>query len=160
MTQSKINQSIIPKNFYTMILNLSSTRENVTTVLCEIQNSSDRRCTASLKREWFLNSQLFCYVAIFIAISDQQHCTNIVTRSSATADRPRDALSVKILPTVETRYTTNQQQITVMELEGHSWSTCSQQPRLANCRIGVVNKLHRRRQRDRLAVAKFSKSGV
>ena len=55
----------------------------------------------------------------------------------------------------------------VMELEGYSWSTCGKQPRLVDCHIGVVNKLHRRHdddeccwQRDRLAVAKFSKSGV
>jgi len=35
------------------------------------------------------------------------------------------AVSVKILPTVETSCTTNPQQ---MELEGYSWSTCSKQP--------------------------------
>jgi len=40
----------------------------------------------------------------------------VATRSSATADEPRDALSVKILSTVETSCTGNQQQIAVMEL--------------------------------------------
>ena len=33
-----------------------------------------------------------------------------------------------------------------MELEGYSSSTCSTQPRLVDCRIGVVNKLDRRRR--------------
>jgi len=47
-----------------------------------------------------------------------------------------------------------------MELEGYSWPTCSKQPQLVNRRIGVVNKFHRRRRRDRRAVAKFSKSRV
>ena len=28
-----------------------------------------------------------------------------------------------------------------MELEGYSWATCSKQPRLVDCRMGVVNKL-------------------
>ena len=57
-----------------------------------------------------------------------------------------------------------------MELEGYAWPTCNKQPRLVDCRIGVVNKLDRRRvhddddeefcwQRDWLAVAKYSKSG-
>ena len=31
-----------------------------------------------------------------------------------------------------------------MELECYSWPTCSKQPRLVDCRIGVVNKLDRR----------------
>jgi len=47
---------------------------------------------------------------------------------------PRRAMSVKILSTAE-------------ELEGCSWPTCSKQPRLVDCRIGVVNKLDRRRRR-------------
>ena len=46
----------------------------------------------------------------------------------------QDAISVKILSTVETSCTTNPQHITVMELEGYSWSTCSKQPRLVDCR--------------------------
>ena len=54
-------------------------------------------------------------------------------------------MSVKILSTVETSCTTNPQQIEVLESEGYSWLTCSKQPRLAECRIGVVNKLDRRR---------------
>ena len=37
-------------------------------------------------------------------------------------------MPVKILSTVETRCTTNPQQIEVMELEGYSWSICSKQP--------------------------------
>jgi len=69
------------------------------------------------------------------------------TRSSAAADGPRDALSVKILSTVETICTKNLQQIAVMQLEGYSRPTCSKQPRLVDCRIGVVNKLYRRRRR-------------
>jgi len=63
------------------------------------------------------------------------------TRSSAASDGPRDALSVNILSTVETSCTTNAQRLAVMELEGYSWSTCSKQPRLVDCRMGVVNKL-------------------
>jgi len=41
------------------------------------------------------------------------------TRISAAADGPRDALSVKILSTVETSYTTNPQQNKI-ELEDYS----------------------------------------
>jgi len=59
----------------------------------------------------------------------------------------RRAMSVKILSTVETSSTANPQQIAVMELEGYSRPTCSKQARLVNCRIGVVNKLDRRRRR-------------
>jgi len=33
-----------------------------------------------------------------------------------------------------------------MELEGYNSPTCSKQPRLVDCRIGVVNKLDRRRR--------------
>jgi len=47
-------------------------------------------------------------------------------RSSATIDGPRDALC---------------------QLEEYSWPTCSKQPRFVGCRIGVVNKLDRRRRR-------------
>jgi len=67
-------------------------------------------------------------------------------------------MSVKILSTVESNCTTNPQQIDVKELEGYRWSTCSKQPRLVDRRIGVVNKLDRRRRR--LAAAKCFKSGV
>ena len=44
-----------------------------------------------------------------------------------------------------------------MELDGYRRSTCSKQPRLVDCRIGVVNKLDRRRRRVVDNVAKFSK---
>ena len=73
-----------------------------------------------------------------------------LTRNSATADGPRDALSVKILSSVETSCTTDKYSTNRMELEGYSWSTCSKQPRLVDCRIGVVNKLDRRRRRRRV----------
>jgi len=45
----------------------------------------------------------------------------------------------KNLVTVEISCTTNPQQMAVMELEGYSLLTCSKQPRLVDCRIGVVN---------------------
>ena len=71
------------------------------------------------------------------------------TRSSATAYVPRDALSVKILSTAETKCTTNPQ-IKVIELEGYRWSTCSKQPWFIDWSIGVVNKLDRRRRLRRV----------
>ena len=49
-----------------------------------------------------------------------------------------------ILSTVQTSCTTIPQQIAVMELEDCSSLTSSKQPRLVDCRIGVVNKLYRR----------------
>jgi len=50
----------------------------------------------------------------------QSHASSI-TISSADADGPRDAPSVKILSTVETSCTTNPpQQIAVIELEGYN----------------------------------------
>ena len=62
---------------------------------------------------------------------------------------------------VERRCTANPQQIKVVELEGYSWPMCSKQPRL-------VDKVSATRstfdefcwQRNRLAVAKFSKPRV
>jgi len=63
---------------------------------------------------------------------------------------PRRAMSVQILSTVEKIGTTNPQQVAVMELEGYSCWTCRKQPRLVDCRIGVVNKLDRRRRRRRI----------
>ena len=57
----------------------------------------------------------------------------------------RRDVSVKILSAVETICTTSPQRIAAVEIEGYSWSTCSKQPRLIDCRIGVVNKLDCRR---------------
>jgi len=57
-------------------------------------------------------------------------------------------MSVEILSTVETSCTTNAEQIAIMKLEGYSSPTCGKQPRLVDCRIGVVNKLDRRRVVD------------
>ena len=69
-------------------------------------------------------------------------------------------MSVRILSTVETSCTTNPQQIEVMELEGYSRPTCSKQPRLVDCRIGVVNKLDRRRRQLRvLLTARSTRRG-
>jgi len=67
----------------------------------------------------------------------------------------RCAMSVKLLSItdVETVCTTNPQQTELMELECYSWSTCSKQPRLVDCRIGVVNKLDRRRRRRRVLLS-------
>ena len=52
---------------------------------------------------------------------------------------------VNCCATAETSCTANPQQIAVMELKGYSWPTCSKQPRLVDCRIGVVNRIDRRR---------------
>ena len=68
-------------------------------------------------------------------------------------------LYVNCCTTVETSYTANPLQIKVTELEGYSWPTCSKQPRLIDCRIGVVNKLDHRDRVDK-KMAKFSKSRV
>jgi len=46
-----------------------------------------------------------------------------------------------------------------MELEDYSWSTCSKQPRIVDCRIGVVDKLDRRRKRDRIIYICISMGG-
>jgi len=69
---------------------------------------------------------------------------------NSAADGPRDALcrlkSCQLLHnSIGTSCTTEQQEIDAMELEGYSWPTCSKQPRLVDCRTGVVNKLDRRR---------------
>ena len=77
-------------------------------------------------------------------------CTNRPIQEALIADGPRDALSVSILSTVETSCTTNQQQIAMIDLEGYSWSTCSKQPPLADCRIGIVNKLDRQWRQQRV----------
>jgi len=73
----------------------------------------------------------------------------------------RRAMSFKILSTIETICTTNSQQIEVMELEGYSWSTCSKQPRLVDCRVSSTSSTVDGDddeccwQRDWLAAAKF-----
>jgi len=46
-----------------------------------------------------------------------------------------------------------------MELECYSWPTCSKQPRLVDCRIGVVNKLGRRRRRRVLLTTRSTRRG-
>jgi len=51
----------------------------------------------------------------------------------------------------------------VMELEGRSWPSCSKQPRLVDCRIGVISNSTVDEfcwQHDRLAVEKLSKFTV
>ena len=53
-----------------------------------------------------------------VKIRSNEPISAIKTRSSATADGSRDALSVKILSTVEASCTTNTQEIAVKELEG------------------------------------------
>ena len=86
------------------------------------------------------------------------------TRSSATADRPRDAqcqpVSCQLLHNCRHKLygksTTNR----INGVRGLQLIDCSKQPRLVDCRIGVVNKLDRRRvcwQRDRLAVEENSR---
>jgi len=73
----------------------------------------------------------------------------VLTRSSICYCRQVARRAVKLLSTIETSCTTNPQQNAVMKLEGCSSLTCSKQPRLVDCRIGVVNKLDRRRRRRR-----------
>ena len=65
----------------------------------------------------------------------------------ATADAPRTRYVSQNLVTCKNKFTANPEQIAVMELEGYSWLTSSKQPRLVDCRIGVVNKLDCRRRR-------------
>jgi len=57
--------------------------------------------------------------------------------------------SVNVLATVETSCAKNPEQIELVELECYSSPTCRKQPRLVDCRIGVVNKLDRRRRQRR-----------
>ena len=81
----------------------------------------------------------------FARVSDSHSVMN--TKLCCHRKTARRAVSVKILSTVETSCTTNPQQLAVIKLEGYSWPTCSKQPRLVDCRIGVGNKLDRRRRR-------------
>jgi len=84
----------------------------------------------------------------------------------ATADAPWTRYVSQNLVTCKNKFTTNPEQIAVMELEGYSWLTSSKQPRLVDCRIGVVNKLDCRRRRRRVLLTTRStccgeiKSGV
>jgi len=70
------------------------------------------------------------------------------TRSSATADGPRDAPSVKIFSTaactsVETSCTTNPEQVEVLELEGYSRPTCSKLCATSSDASTVVGAIHK-----------------
>jgi len=70
------------------------------------------------------------------------------TGSSATADGPRDALmSVKIFVNCRNKFTTNPPQ---SKSRSYTVTVDRKQPRLVDCRIGVVNKLDRRRRRRRV----------
>jgi len=60
--------------------------------------------------------------------------------------------SVNVLTTVETSCAKNPEQIELVELECYRSPTCRKQPRLIECRIGVVNKLDRRRRQRRRVV--------
>jgi len=86
------------------------------------------------------------------------------TRSSATADRPRDALcqsvSCQLLHSCRHKLYSKSTTNRINGVRGLQLIDCSKQPRLVDCRIGVVNKLDRRRvcwQRDRLAVEENSR---
>ena len=63
---------------------------------------------------------------------------------SATADRPCKILHQSNSCHINYKLRNKTRKIEVMELEGHSWPTCSKQPRRMNI-VGVVNKLHRQR---------------
>ena len=116
---------------------------------------------------WFnlLSRQLFCQrVKIGWCMSNSRsYCKTKEEALLLQTDRAMRYVSqylVNYCTAAGTSCTANPQQIAVMELEGYSWSTCSKQPRLVDCRIGVVNKLDRRRvcwQRDRLAVEENSR---
>jgi len=70
-----------------------------------------------------------------------------ITRNFATADGPRDAVSqnlVNFRNKLQNKSITNRDN-GVRALERFNWPTCSKQSRLVDCRIGVVNKLDRRR---------------
>jgi len=93
---------------------------------------------------------MLCYLTLVWSESDtfvQRRSAWFKTRSSATADGPRDALgqTKSCQPSKQVV-----QQIEVIELEGYNWPTCSKLPRLLDCRIVVVNKLDRRRRRRRV----------
>jgi len=89
----------------------------------------------------------------------------MTARSSATADATRYVSQnlANCRNLLYNKSTTNRNNGVI---EGYSWPTCSKQPRLVDCRIGVVNKLDRRRRQrrvlltNRLSMVKFSKSGV
>jgi len=68
-------------------------------------------------------------------------------------------MSVKILSTVETSCTTQPEQIELVELAGYSGRTCSKKAQLVDCRIGVVNKLDRRRRRRMLFTMRSTRRG-
>ena len=90
-----------------------------------------------------------------INIHDKQQ-NRVRTRSSATATN----YVSKILSTVETSCTINPQQIAVTKLEVYSWLTCSKQPRLVHCRIGVVSMFDRRRRRRILLTTRSTCRGA
>jgi len=104
---------------------------------------------AGFPGHWVAGSQnmtQFHLCSVVSKISKPRPCP---TRSSATVDRPHDALlqskSCQLC-------TTNPGQIVVTELEGYSWPTCSKQPRLIDFRIHRVKWRHRIYGRDTFAI--------
>ena len=82
-----------------------------------------------------------------LAISNakiQIYFSNKIHRSNFITQRRQNLVSSDST-TVEISCIANPKQIKLMEIEGYSQPMCSKQPRLVDCRIGVVNKLDRRR---------------
>jgi len=77
---------------------------------------------------------------IQIYFSNKIHRTNFITQRRQNLVSS-DSTTVEI----SCRPIANPKQIKLMEIEGYSQPMCSKQPRLVDCRIGVVNKLDRRR---------------
>jgi len=83
----------------------------------------------------------------WLAISNakiQIYFSNKIHRSNFITQRRQNLVSSDNT-TVEISCIANPKQIKLMEIEGYSQPMCSKQPRLVDCRIGVVNKLDRRR---------------
>jgi len=78
-----------------------------------------------------------------LAISNakiQIYFSNKIHRSNFITQRRQNLVSSDST-TVEISCIANPKQIKLMEIEGYSQPMCSKQPRLVDCRIGVVNKL-------------------
>ena len=85
----------------------------------------------------------------WLAISNakiQIYFSNKIHRSNFITQRRQNLVSSDSTTVeISCRPIANPKQIKLMEIEGYSQPMCSKQPRLVDCRIGVVNKLDRRR---------------
>ena len=121
------------------------------TSLVRYWNASVYSTDSCLSRSATERQFSLCVTAVHVQ-NNAVRCCRDAGPSTSIADGPRDALcqskSCQLYKQVVQQCTTNRSNgVRALQL-----TTCSKQPRLVDCRIGVVNKLDRPRRRRRVSL--------